>query len=839
MACIYRPPHGSFTEFLDYLDELLTYVSRVKKLVFLSGDFNLDWISPSNNLSYCCDIIASYNCVNTVKCPTRITGSTQTLLDPFITSDANTMSYVINYPFSDHLATLSISRAGNSLISEPTLRIRCYNQSNLSNFCDLLSEANWASVFESNNPNDQFTAFMNLYMALYDRAFPLSDKKFKFNHKRPWITNALRARIRRRNRLFSKFLRTRNQDDLKQFRTYRNKLTKDIRFAKRSYFYNYFSNLDNRSMWSHFNKLKANSMGVTDKPVVRKLVDRDTEIYDSDGIACAFANYLKEISSGSSIHPVLGSYQTYLNVISSNDRSFVLNPMIRSDLIKLLNELKDSHSAGLDGIKPKILKKTYCPLLDILLRLYNNCMTAGCFPDILKFTKIIMIYKNGNRSCMTNYRPIAILSCFSKILDKYLNQQLQSFITKFKLVHHNQFGFVAGKSIDMALLKCIDFIRKGMVEENYVLSLFLDVSKAFDSVDHGILLNKLQHYGVRGLQLKLFESYLVNRRNRVSIGNAYSPVFLSTKGVPQGSALGPTLFTLFINDLLFFFSSLEITLFADDFLLCMSGANVMSLVMDADILLKTIVEWYNANALNINSSKSGVMISTRSRKSIYPLPSLTANSDPIPYVFNYKYLGVWISSDLRWNTHFDHICSKLSCNIGMLNSINFGLPFRVKLKLYYAFFYSILNFGIVVTGYTTQRNITRLLRLQKRIMKTFLNLNFNSENFDLVCQQYNIISSDKLFFYRLAICSYLRVVHNIMSPAVPITEITDRFDLRSNNRFLVPFYRSNFANGLLCRLYPFIYNLFPDYLRTARSFNIFKAKLRNFVICNAIPDLTH
>ena len=344
--------------------------------------------------------------------------------------------------------------------------------------------------------------------------------------------------------------------------------------------------------------------------------------------------------------------------------SLYLSNVSDDEVINIVNYLKPS-SPGYDEISADILRLILPSICKPLVYILNLSLTQGIFPTELKVANVIPLYKTDDPMLFNNYRPVSILCMLSKVFEKVMYSRLSQFLDTYQILFEKQFGFRKQHSTYMALLTLIDKISKCVQNGDFVVGIYLDFSKAFDTVNHDILFRKLEWYGIRGIALDWFKSYLTGRTQFVTYNGVSSTPQTIKCGVPQGYILGPLLFLIYINDLANTCKTSLPILFADDTNIFTTGKNQHELESNINDELCRISAWLKVNKLSLNIKKTHYMIFTTKKLHTCTI-SLNIDGHPITEVSKTKFLGVIIDNKLKWNEHITYIGHKISRGIGMI-----------------------------------------------------------------------------------------------------------------------------------------------------------------------------
>ena len=485
---------------------------------------------------------------------------------------------------------------------------RFINEKSISKFKILVSKVNWNDVNQINSPNEAYNSFIQKFLIVYEEAFPKVKTKIKIKSLlSPWITRGLLKSSKKKQKLYDKFLKNKTYSNEMNYKTYKN-LFETLKFKSKK---NYYAKLitkyknDSKKTWQVINEIIGKTK-LKSSNLPRRIIVDNIETYDKKIISEKFNNYFINVGPtlAERIPPSENNFKSYLKENNLYQQEYNLSD---DELEKAFFSLKINKSPGHDEINFNAVKQVFHNIQKPLKHIFSLSLSKEIFPDELKIAKVTPIFKTGERSSVSNYRPISVLPCFSKILEKIMYNRLYQYLIRNNLLYNKQFGFQKANSTEHAIIELVDQLCASFNKNNFTVGIFIDLSKAFDTVDHKILLEKLSHYGIKGKNLTWFKSYLSKRKQFIMINETEKSKTLEIKcGVPQGSILGPLLFLLYVNDLSQASTLLEPIMFADDTNLFYSHQNINTVFNTANKELEKINKWFEANKLSLNTDKTKI-----------------------------------------------------------------------------------------------------------------------------------------------------------------------------------------------------------------------------------------
>ena len=660
----------------------------------------------------------SYSFKPLIDKPTRVSHTTSTLIDNIFTNDLQHKhdSSILITDVSDHYPIITF-RNDSVTITRPKIKFRPYSDQNKLNFSSRLENEQWGDIYNLTNAQVAYDLFSSTVIKHYTACFPLIERYENKRDSKQWITNGLKISIKHKNKLYTKFKRIPSVTNEITYKRYKYKLRNLIEAAKKLHFKQLIeTNRTNiKNLWANIKEV----IGTCNKrkTLIEKLEFNNNEYNNSRDIADSLNDYFANVGPDLDcrIPTVDSSPLQYLN--GSYTNSLFLTEISTNEVLTCLLNLKDSAS-GHDELKPKIIKHASQHLVSPLTHILQLCFETSTVPQQLKTAHITPIFKGGDSHLPQNYRPISILPVFSKIFERLLYNRLYAYFTSNKIISDKQFGFRKGFSTEMALTYALSEITSKIDQGKFVIGLFIDLKKAFDTVNHSILLKKLNHYGVRGEPLLLIQNYLSDRMQSVKLDGCCSEPVISSCGVPQGSILGPLFFLIYINDLENALSNSVPVMYADDTNIFLSGNNIDSTVEEFNLELNNLNIWFKANRLSLNTTKTHLMLFSTNRHVLNTAQiNVKIDNQNINRCSTNKFLGVKINERLDWKDHINYITDKISKSSGVINKLSKVFDEEVLTMLYYSLVYPYLTYCNLIWGNAYSTHISRLITLQKRIIR--------------------------------------------------------------------------------------------------------------------------
>ena len=733
LISIYRPPNMNERYFLDHLSRVIDCYSKKYDRFVIMGDFNSE---PSDEPIE--TFLSCYNLHNLVKEKTCFKGSPKCydlILTNFKYNFQNTST--ITTGFSDfHKMTVTVLKTEFVKADPIQVNYRNYKNYNHLDFSnELKNKLNNDGTF-----NDNYNKFQNIISGVLDKHAPLKKKYLRANNS-PFMTKQLRKMIMNRSRCKNAYFKNKTVENWGKYRTLRNECVKLTKKVKREYFekLNINSVSDNKKFWSTIkpffsdknkksgkiilvenneiikdNKMNAEIMNeyfvnitqTLDIPEIRKeILPVDIECIDP----------IDEIIYKFSKHPSI----TKINKITKLAKGFSFDKVDQKQIENEILNLNSRKSAGPDAIPPKIIKDSYMVLTQPLTKLFNASVDENLFPSDLKNANVSPLFKKGNNTSKTNYRPISILPSFSKIFERLMFQQITSYVSN--LLSPYLCGFRKGYNAQHALLRLKNNLNKSLDKKENIGLMMMDLSKAFDCIPHDLLIAKLYAYGFDKSSVRLIHSYLKERHQRVKINSEYSSWKVILDGVPQGSVLGPLLFNLFINDLFLFVENSDVCNYADDNSLIVADINIESIISKLESDMEILNSWFIDNGMLLNGDKCQFLLLGPSSVSRNNIEKVTFAGKTVNECKTGKLLGITFDNQLTMIDHIKGICKQASNKLYALARISHYLSGHKRKILMKSFIISQFNYCPIIWMYCQRKSNNSINRIHERALRIAYN----------------------------------------------------------------------------------------------------------------------
>ena len=827
---IYRPPVQTSENLSNFTKEINQIITRFEnhEIFILTGDFNINLLKyQSNNaINDFLECMISNGLIPKITQPTRLSQNTGTLIDNIfvkIKKDIKTTAGILINKISDHLPYF-LCLENFCYMNEKIKYVKVFPNYKISienlkqELQSLQIQTKINNIFlKTNDINKKYTEFNNILNDLIKKHFQATSIKYnKYKHKKSkWITNAILKSIKYRDKMYASLKRNdlRNeqyQTLLVNFKTYNRILKSAMRQAKIMHYRNIFNHYksDIKNTWKTINEILNRKKDKVQTP--NYFTHNGQHLEDYKIIANEFNKYFTNVgpSYAANINaPSNKCYSDYLH--KPVEKIFNFQNITEADVIATIEKLKSKTSKDKDNINNMLLKNIKHEIAKPLSIIMNMMFKEGIFPDELKVAKIIPIYKKNDMHCFENYRPISILPSISKVFERIIYNQIYEYFSISKLFYNSQYGFRSNHSTEHAAMELIDRIILDMEKKKSPINIFIDLSKAFDTINHNILLAKLEYYGITKKSIGLLNSYLKNRTQFVNYNNTISESLKLDCGVPQGSVLGPLLFIIYINDIVNATETLKPIIFADDITLitsidCKNSKNIEKLNKE----LNSISDWLKLNKLSINVEKTQAIMFHNPQKKVQ-YPTLLIDGKKIEFVDKCNYLGIIIDQHLNWKNHIDAISKKISKVLGIMSKMKHTLPSEILLHIYNTLILSHLNYGLNIWGWKAER----LLKLQKKAVRIITKSHFRSHTNGLF-KKLNILKINDLcalqdykFCYNLYHCKLpYYFLYDMKKPEI----IQHTYRTRQATDIKLPALKYDFARHCITYKYHITIATIPD-----------------------------
>ena len=865
IANIYRPPrfNNNLYTVQDFMNELkpcLTELRRENSYSIVAADFNINLLKLNSNeaVTHFFDAICEADFLPQITLPTRFAEKSCTLIDNILVNSPASEGMLDGTKINSHVFLKKLGNADHQAclmgidielkkVHPPKyIHIKKPVDNAMENIKNEVRQAQLeTSTSLDQSPEENYAIIADTITTALNKNVPIVKKRFRRDRHslKPWMTDSILSKIKEKDKLYNKVRKAKinSENHVTNKILLKGKIreiNQEIMDAKRTYYARQIEKFkgDAKKTWGTIFEIMNKNRSKSRFPPFFEVENR--KITDKKDIANEFNSFFSTIGQkladeidSNNLPPI----SSYLGNTPTSVFSFIHTTPDRVQ--KILQNMEPKLSSGVDGITSELLKHLTDDISYALSTAINSSIKSGIFPSKLKIARVIPLFKNkGKIWHFENWRPVSLLPAIFKIYEREFYNQIIEYFEANSLLCENQFGFRKNRSTEDAVLVFQDLAKDMLNKRQTPFAVFMDLSKAFDTIDHNILLEKLKFYGFSPDALKLMKSYLSDRRQYVDTGEGIiSEVMSVWVGIPQGSILGPLCFLIYVNDLPRSTDLLKSVLFADDTNLLGSfstfSTNTVIDIAKINAELDKIYKWLAANKLSLNVSKTKYMIfPNKLDPNPPPQEKLVINNIKLSLVTQFDFLGITIDSKLTWTPHTTKIAGKISKIIGVMKKIKRYAPPSVMKTLYQALVYTRLNYGIKVWGFAHQRVDT----IQKKAIRIMDNKKINSHT-DPIFKKHNLLKVEDIFKLSCLKLHY-KIENNLVAPYLSSLLVRNwtvhQYATRNNEvRMVHPKFQTH--KNCLRYFLPVLIRETPDNLLTQMfrfTISTFKSNLKKFYI---------
>jgi len=822
IGSIYRSPDRPVS-YWDLLSEGLRKVNNTGLKFMFLGDINTDWLNlPSKHYL---DILQVFQLHQLVTAPTRITSTSSTCVDHIVVQSRQLIKLVdVSPPFcSDHSVPFAVIHSHQSTRHSFKRQIFNYNKLDKEKFYNMLNNVNWENIFTENSIDDSANLFSDTLMNIAKECMPVKTVTIRENDA-VWMTDDIRFMILKRNKMYKKAMQSKIPEDMANFRNFRNEVIGKIRYRKLEYLNNLNEKISdperfgNKEWWKLVNTF-LHKKGIS-QDEIPPLQHNGQTYYTDKEKATVLNNFFIEQCT------IVGNDDP-LPEVTVHDLEFNEIVFTPQEVKSAMKTLKRNKATGPDRVHNVLLVIAADVLAQPLTLFFNRCLRVGAFPNCWKYAYVTPIYKKGNKDDCTNYRPVSLLSCVGKLLERCVHSHLYKFFTDNSILSPAQSGFIRGDSTIFQLLSiCNEYIVN--YDKNITTqAVYFDLSKAFDRVWHRGLLLKLEANGIGGSLLRFISNYLSERTQSVVVKGETSDARLVPAGVPQGSVLGPLFFLIYINDIVLNIESI-IKLFADDtsISLGLRDPDIRADILNFD--LQKIHTWAETWKVKFNEEKTELL---NFKKGASPVNDLYFGDILLEETHIHKHLGLIIQSDCRWGEHINAVAKKVNMLIACLRGYKYVFTRKTLEIMYKSFILPIFDYADVIWDSCTEGQSMFLENLHLDALRTIVGSVKGTSHHKLYEESGFTSLKDRRKTHRLIL--FFKIVNGLcpdylsdLSPSL-VSSANPYHRRRPYERQIPPARTELYKNSFLPRTTA-DWNSLPDSLKTTSSLSEFKRSLNMF-----------